>query len=167
MDPRLITADFNYLEKILDNKDLLYNCFEVFAYASQEVNDVRPDKFVADYILALHGQGDKDPLDIVTVATRFNKESINYWGDFLLLAKWFCYNSFPVPLKEDYIKGLDGCGTDAVPVFAVWTNVVEIDDNFKVENSDKALKRANERIKSWDNPPSVKFEDWELKQEIY
>jgi hypothetical protein len=167
MDPRLITTDFNYLDKLFNNKDLLYDCFEVFAYASQKVNDVRPDKLVADYVLALHGLEGKDTLSIADVAKRFNQESINYWTDFLLLAKWFCYNSFPDPLKEDYIKRLDGCGTDAVPAFALWTNVVEVDEHFKVINSDKALKRANERIKWWDSPPSVKFDEWELEQEIY
>jgi hypothetical protein len=167
MDPRLIASDFDYLDKLLDKNDLLYDCFEVFVYATQKRQDVRPNKLVADYILALHGKMDEATLNIVTQARESNKESITYWTDFLQLAKWFCYNSFPDPLKVDYIKGLNGCGTDAVQAFALWTNVVELDGDFKVVNSDKALKRANERIKSWDNAPSIKFEEWELEQEIY
>jgi hypothetical protein len=167
LDPRLIAANFNYLDKLLDNKDLLFNCFEVFTYGSQKPNVVRPDHVVADYILALHGQMDLDTLAITNVAKQFNKKTFNYWTDFLVLAKWFCNNSFPDPLKDDYVKGLNGCGTDAVPTFALWTNVIEIDERGRVLNSDKALKRANERIKCWDNPPSVKFEEWELEQEIY
>jgi hypothetical protein len=167
MDPRFIAADFDYLDKLLDNKHLLYDCFEVFSYASQNVNDVNPVQIVSDYILAAHGQADKEVLEIVNVARQFNKKSINYWTDFLLLAKWFCYNSFPDPLNEDYVRGLNGCGSDAVPVFALWTNAVEIDEHARVMNSDKALKRANERIKWWDNLTSIKFEEWELEQQIY
>jgi hypothetical protein len=167
MDPRLIASEFDYLDKLLENKDLLYNCFEVFAYASQKVNNIRPAHIVADYILTLHGQVNNNSLETINKARLFNKESVSYWTDFLLLAKWFCYNSFPDPLKEDYIKGLNGCGTDAVPIFALWTNVVEVDEHFRVTNSDKALKRANERIKWRDNAPTVKFEEWELEQEIY
>lgn len=167
MDPRLIASKFDYLDKLLDNKNLLFNCFEVFAYASQKVKDLRPDQVVADYILALHGHVNNNALEIINTARQFNKESISYWTDFLLLARWFCYNSFPDPLKDDYVKELNGCGSCAVPIFALWTNVVEIDEHFRVTNSEKALKRANERIKCWDNPPSVEFEEWELEQEIY
>jgi hypothetical protein len=169
LDPRLITAEFNYLEKLLSNPDTLYNCFEIFVYASRNNSLDNPDQIVTNYILSVHKKGDKAFSVLADQAKEFNsKQSISYWTDFLVLAKWFCYNSFPKPLIENYLKGLDGCGTDAVPAFAIWTNLIEIDEHSKPINSDQALTRANERIKTWDNvQPSVKFEEWELEQEIY
>ncbi len=160
LDPRLISGKTNYLDKLLDRPNNLYSCFEIFAYAAR-TNSPNSHRVVADYIIGLHERAAE--------AIEYNqKQSPSYWNDFLVLAKWFCRNSFPIPLNENYLKDLEGSGSTAVPTFAVWTNVVEVDESFKPVNSEFALKRANERIKQWDNvQPAIKFEDWELEQEIY
>jgi hypothetical protein len=90
-----------------------------------------------------------------------------FWREFLNFAYCFCNNSFPVPLQESYLPHLNGSGTDAVSAFAVWTNVLELDENQCPLNAAYALERANERILYWEQPPGKPFEEWELEQEIY
>jgi hypothetical protein len=190
LDQRLISADYHYLDKVLKKPDLLYNCFEIFAFAAQTSGLsgnflISPKKhegeekkyvwgmnhrFVADYIIQIHkgSTTNESAKSKMEQAKEFNKKHNNIWKDFLVLSKWFCYNSFPNPVNENYVSGLNGVGTDAVPVFAVWTNIVEVDENLNVLNSDFALRRANERIKLWDKEqPKQEFKEWELEQVIY
>jgi hypothetical protein len=169
LDHRLIVANFDYLDKLLANPNLVFNCFEIFVYEARLNSDAETNKKVADYILALHGVTNQSSTEIIDTAKKFNTEQpTTYWSDFLVLAKCFCFNSFPKPLNEEYLSDLNGCGSYAVPAFAVWSNVIEIDENLKPLNSEWALLRANERIKLWDEiKPSVEFADWELEQEIY
>lgn len=166
VDPRLIKADYNYLDKLLAHPKFLYNCFEIFAFAAQD-NKEKAEQIVGDYILDIHKDSDR-PSEILDAAVKFNSQQTNYWRDFLTLAKWFCFNSFPRPLSNSYLSDLDGNGSDAVPAFAVWTNSLEVDNLKRSTNSEQALNRANQRLKLWDNEtPSTKFEEWELEQEIY
>ncbi len=167
---KLLGADINYLEIALVNRQALYHCFEIFAAAPR--NGLEADNFsdaeglVADYLIAMH-KGDTATYEEARPNSSTGKD-IPFWQGFLNLAHCFCYNSFPIPLKQDYLPWLNGSGTDAVPVFAVWSNVLEIDKNQCPLNADYALKRANERLLLWDgvaeNPP---FAEWELEQEIY
>ncbi|MEP7265389.1 MAG: hypothetical protein ABI772_12870 [Bacteroidota bacterium] len=187
-DERLIFAEYDYLDVLLKNPELLYNCFEIFAHDYQtngkfrnpeirkkifyieekQYEKVYENPLVVDYIIALHENNNTAAKEIVYKAQNFNSRQNNLWKDFLILARWFCFNSFPNPVNENYVPGLYGVGTVAVPAFAVWTNVLEIDENLIILNSKEALQRANERIKLWDNEkPKSEFEYWELEQEIY
>ncbi len=166
VDPRLIKADYNYLDKLLAHPQLLYNCFEIFAFAVQD-NKEKAEQMASEYIIDIHKDGGRHS-EILETAKKFNSQQTNYWKDFLTLARWFCFNSFPRPLSNFHLDDLDGNGSDAVPVFAVWTNSLEVDNLRRSTNSEHALHRANQRLKLWDNEnPLIKFEEWELEQEIY
>lgn len=165
-NPKLIHAKYDYLDKLLSDKDLIYNCFEIFSYYAQnsEIKDL--NGAVTEYIIELHDEATK-VIDLKRVKEH-NSKTKTYWKDFLTLSKWFCYNEFPVKINAFNLKDLNGCGTDAVPVFSIWTNVVEIDTSGLVINSEYALQRANDRLKLWDNVKPLKpFSEWELEQEIY
>ena len=166
LDPRLIDYKFNYLDHLLGRRQELYNCFEIFAYYSQQAGALAPQSIVADYILELI-ENKKTKTDLNEISA-YNANSRSYWKDFLKLSKCFCHNQFPIPVENFDLTELNGNGTDAVPFFAVWTNVVEIGGNGTVINSDYALIRANERLKLWDNVQLAKpFDSWELEQELY
>jgi hypothetical protein len=167
---KLLGADIDYLQIALANRQVLYHCFEIFAAAPR--NGLEADNFsdaeglVADYLVALH-RGDADAYGEARPASPVST-AIPFWQEFLRVAHCFCYNSFPLPLKEDYVLWLDGSGTDAVPIFAVWSNVLEVDKNQCPLNADYALKRANDRLLLWDGvKESPPFAEWELEQEIY
>jgi hypothetical protein len=169
LDPRLIGVEFDYFQALQANRQALVNCFEIFAYATQGNRATPVSEIVANYILALHSQGDSADLALAHQAIDFNtRHPHTFWSAFLDLARRFCHNTFPRPLRADYVDTLAHNGTDAVPAFAVWTNVIEINDALAPLNAPWALQRANERLKLWENEqPAVKFEDWELEQEIY
>ena len=169
LEPRLIQLDYNYLDKLLDNPTLAYNCFEVFAFYAQQTEGEKPEKYVADYILEIHETSNTESTTIdLSEVKAFNAKTKSYWNDFLKLSKRFCHNNFPISVKAFNFKELNGVGTDAVPYFAVWTNVIEIDTAEVVTNSEHAFKRANERLKLWDGAEGIEaFSETELEQEIY
>jgi hypothetical protein len=164
---RIYSASYNYYEKLRTDPGLLYSCYEVFAFAVQNI-DEHPSNLVEEYICALHGDSDQSAAEIIDRVREFNKKQSNFWVDFLTLAWQFCYNAFADPVNESYLDKLENNGTDAIPVFAVWSNVVDIDEHLNVTNSHWALTRANARIKQWDGVhPQVPFKDWEIEQELY
>lgn len=167
---QLLGADIDYLGLVLADRQRLYNCFEIFAAAPRDgiesANYSIAEHLVADYLVDLHKTADAETAYIKARAKFTASIDIVFWREFLKLAHCFCTNSFPWPLQEDYMLWLTG--VDAVPVFAVWTNVLEVDKNQCPLNAEYALKRANDRLLLWDgkseDPP---FADWELEQEIY
>lgn len=166
---QLLGADVDYLERVVSNRQWLYNCFEIFAAAPhngiESANYGIATRLVADYLVDLHN-GDAEYAYPKAQARFTTSTGILFWQEFLKLANCFCHNSFPIPLKEDYMDWLTG--TDAVPVFAVWTNVLEVDEKQCPLNAANALKRANERLLLWDGKPAnPPFAEWELEQEIY
>jgi hypothetical protein len=168
LDHRLIGTNYDYLDKLLANHSLLYSCFEVFAYAAGTSEDGDLEKVVANYIIGLHEDAGASQGSLLFKAREFNANQDNYWTDFLQLARCFCLNTFPDPVSRDYLAGMNGVGSDPLAIFAFWTNVVEIDNDEKVTNSEYSLRRTNERIKAWDGRvPSKKFEPWEMEQELY
>jgi hypothetical protein len=171
LDSRLIFANYDYKDKLLNDPALVYNCFEIFAFAAQARSDENltdPDTLVADYILDIH-TGDDAPgsSSIIERSVAYNRGQKSFWNDFLNLARCFCFSSFPDPLQENSLLQYYGNGTDAVPPFAVWSNVIEVDEQLKPLNSEYALKRANMRMNLWDDALLKEFEEWELEQEIY
>lgn len=168
-DQRLIQSEFDYLDILLNDSDLLYNCFEIFAFCSQQPDIEDPQEYVADYILAIHKmENSKNKTIDLNEVKNFNSKTKTLWNDFLKLSKSFCHNDFPISVTTFDLKELKGCGTDSVPYFAVWTNVVEVDTKGLVTNSEYALKRANQRLKLWDKTePLGSFDESELEQEIY
>ena len=160
LTPKLIINENNYVNRILSDSKLLFECFRIFAISKQRDLKIDANEIVANFILRTKKEPFKSPeSDFI-----FN----NFWKDFLNLSQRFCFNQFPKTITDFNIKYFDGLGTDAVPYFAVWTNVVEIDKNFNVLNSDYALNRANERLLTWNGNFSLsEFEEWEIEQDIY
>src|SRR5687767_2402015 len=139
LDHRLIGTNYDYLEKLLTDYQLLYSCFEVFAYASATSEDGYPEKVVADYIIRLHEYADIPHDPLLSNAREFNATQDGYLNDFLQLARCFCLNTFTDPVSHDYLAGMNGVGSDPVAIFAFWTNVVEVDNDDKVTNSEYSL----------------------------
>lgn len=167
-DARLIVkAEYDYLELLLNDPKLLYNCFVVFAYSNQiETQDLK--NLVVDYIIALH-KNQKVAQDIIIEATLYCDSKDNFWNEFLKLSRCFCFNIFPEKVGCNYLGGLSGCGADALPPFALWTNVIEVNKNLISLNAEHAFQRANDKMKAlWDNvSPRVPFLPHELEQELY
>jgi hypothetical protein len=166
---QLLGADIDYLELVLADRELLYNCFKIFATAQRDgtssADYSATEHLVADYLVDLH-KGDAKAAYVKAQANLPASVDLPFWKEFLTLANCFCNNSFPIPLESDYIVWLTG--VDAVPVFAVWTNVLKVDKNQCPLNAEYALKRANERLLLWDGKPeNPPFAGWELEQEIY
>jgi len=160
LTPELIINENNYVKRILSDSKLLFECFKVFAISKQRDMKINANEIVADFILKTKKESFKSSeSDFI-----FN----NFWNEFLTLSQRFCFNQFPKKISDFNIKHFDGLGTDAVPYFAVWTNVIEIDEKYNVLNSDYALNRANERLLAWNGDFNVnEFEEWEIEQDIY
>jgi hypothetical protein len=161
LDPRLINVEFDYLDLLLNNPKLLYNCFEIFAFDYQTKGkhrnpEIRKEIFIiegeklektyenrleVDYIIALNSEKELEAEKIRKKAFGFNSIQNNFWNDFLKLSWQFCFE-FVSKIDSFNLVDLYNCGTDAVPAFAAWTNVVEINEISKVLNSEFALKRA-------------------------
>ncbi len=165
LDPRFFKKEYNYLDKLLSSPSDLYKCFEIFVYSFVNDKNIKPETYVTNFIINLHeNKGDIIKMDLIHSEIILN----DFWLSFLELSKNFCFNSFENPMKDNYLLELNGCGSDAVLYFSVWTNIIQIDENWNVLNKKEASMRANERIKMWENyVPLIQFEDWELEQEIY
>lgn len=161
LDKRLIDLcdeKIYYVNFLVNNPKVLYNAFIIFS-SNYEKNYERANKLVADYVLAAMNGNTEIPVSIDTLSP--------FWQAFMQFVHCFCFNTFPNPMTTNYLADMNGVGTDAVPAFAVWSNVVEI-ENEKVINNDYAIRRANERIKMWEGiEPKVSFQEWELDQEIW
>ena len=158
----LIFLKEDYLPHLLSNNELLYNCFKIFASEKNNDYKVNPENEIKDYIINYIKNKKLQKIEI--------KNLNDFWINFLKLSKVFCYNEFTQKVLNFNLLDFSGVGSDAVPYFAVWTNVVEIDENFNVLNKEFALKRANERLLLYDDSLKLaipKFESWELEQELY
>lgn len=137
---------------------MLYNAFMIFS-SNYEKHYGESNKLVADYILAVMNDNTDISVSIDTLPP--------FWQAFMQFVHCFCLNTFPNQMTTNYLADMNGVGTDAVSAFAVWSNVVEI-ENEEVINNDYAIRRANERIKMWEGiEPKVSFQEWELDQEIW
>jgi hypothetical protein len=156
----LIIYKKDYLVYILNDSEFLFNCFQIFANEKNESLEKNPNEKISNYIInKIENKLDKN------IESKILNE---FWTDFLKLSIRFCYNEFPKEIKKFSIVDLYGNGTDSVPYFAVWTNVIEIDENYKVLNSEFALNRANERLLMWENKKNIiEFESWEIEQVLY
>jgi hypothetical protein len=172
MDSRLIFAEYHYVEKLISNPKLLSNCFLVFADAMNNPNPnffnenmeqdhlkigFSAENIVANYILSLEDRNQTYELPKIN-------ELSSFWQEFLRVADEFFLN----PYDNEFLQGLNGCGTDAVPYFAVWTNVIELDEKINVTNASYSLQRAQDRLSLMHGIlPKKPFEAWELDQEIW
>ncbi len=162
LTPKLIQED--YVERLIANPDLLYGCFEVFAKNyflgknyQKSVSEV--ESFISKNEIY---SNDKNSIEIVSLTKN------SFWFHFLQIAEIFCKGSFPVEVTSFNLEEFNGNGTSAVPFFSIWLNNVELDSKGNMLNFDYSLKRANERLKRWDDvEPERPFEDWELEQAIY
>lgn len=157
LSPELLFNKENYIDEFIDQPEKLVTCFEIFSEAKSK------DK---EYNKAV-----KDVVKYITTSN-FNKtiELSLFWKELVRASEVFCYNQFEFPIKSFKLSNLNGCGSDAVPYFATWTNTLEIDETGNCLNSEMALKRANERLLLWDSHPAHSFKAFsekELMQEIY
>lgn len=161
LDKRLIDLydkKIYYVNFLIKNQKVLYNTFIIFS-SNYEKHYGNSNKLVTDYILsALEGNAEiHNSIDTLPP----------FWQAFMQFVHCFCFNTFPFPMISNYLADMEGVGTDAVPAFAVWTNVIEL-ENGEVINNDYAIRRANERMKIWEGvEPNVSFKEWELDQEIW
>ncbi len=154
----------NYLDTLLSKPQELYNCFEVFTYSMQKADGLPANGAVSDYIESILEHKSQD----LSKIEKFNKSQNNYWIDFLELAHKFCFDELSIKGYKVDLKSLHGCGTDAVPIFAVWTNIIELDDKDQITNKQYVLNRLIERFSpEIQNDYFPKFEEWEIEQEIY
>ena len=165
---KLLFSDFNYVDVLLNNQGTLYNCFEIFVFANRkQLDDITG--FIANYIIMVC-EKNEDAYKLSEQAISFNVLNNNdFWVGFLKLAKCFCFNLFEDKINNDYLKGLDGCGSDALPAFAVWSNCIEINNDMTSVNAEFALKRSNERMKFLFDGiiPKLPFSEQEIEQELY
>ena len=155
LDNNLISNHSNYVRELIENQQKLHRCFEIFANCKTSgMTYSQSTHEVSDYII-------KDDYNTEICPSPF-------WREFLNVSKTFCFNEFELPISAFKLDDLDGCGTDAVPFFAVWTNNIEIDEEGECLNKTHSLKRANERL-LLDDPNYIieSFSEEELEQEIY
>lgn len=154
----------DYLDHLLNDPTVLYNCFEVFVYSMQNQNLLPLNGAVCEYIEQIMAGKEPELNQIIN----YNQQGLNYWRDFLDLAHKFCFNELQDSGIKIDLKSLKGTGTDAVPIFAVWTNIIEVDSENRITNSDYAINRLLQRFTINRHGIYIpKFEDWEIEQEIY
>lgn len=168
LDQRLIFLEVDYLDILTNKPSILYNCFEIFANHTQNSNTSIAKEHVVEYIVDVSTRDKSASFTNKSDELKISHFKANpFWKDFLELARRFCFLEFEIPLNSFDLRGLNGNGADAVPYFAIWTNVIELDEDGNIKNSEFALRRANERLKLWDDAQSYIFSEDELEQEIY
>jgi hypothetical protein len=164
LSAKLIQRSGNYLDVLLTSPKLILNCFEVYTHSRQLKDDTSAIADVTNYIERVLDGFEPHLHEIL----KDNQRLANYWCDFLNLANKFCFNK----LQKDGIiidlKSLNGCGSDAVPIFAVWTNIIELDSDQKITNSDFVFHRLVQRFSVNRHGMFIpKFESWEIHQMLY
>lgn len=82
---------------------------------------------------------------------------------FYLVNGTFCANV--IPDEMDYSSVFDDPSALEM-TFAIWSNVLELDDNGDVINDDTATRRAAQFVRRYIDPSYIvepPFEDWELE----
>lgn len=165
---QLIGVD--YVFRLVREPLLLENVFRLFTEAlRQHALGERADNRAEEYLVAYFVNQDLEQAQTL-LATVSNKQPDDVYTHFFQLACHFIYNTFAGPIQlPDYLLGLDGVGTDAVPAFAVWTNVVNAPAPDDATAHARALQRANDRARAQldGNLPQEPFTEWELEQEVY
>jgi len=165
-DPRLIFHKIDYLKQILIRPDIVLSCFDIFIYNIRKDNYSKANQAVTDYILLYIEGKDLPCLDKIVLQ---NQNLKSYWSSFRDLAYLFCFDKLSSDKnnKVNLIE-FDGTGYRAVPLFATWTNVIDIDENEGVLNHEYAKERAIQRyfVKS-EEELFQNFEEWEYEQEIH
>ena len=165
LTPALYTSENDYLPPLLRNPGELERVFALFAH------DLRTSQraTAADYLLARYAQPDEEPAAALLAQLPADPPP-DVYTHLLELARCFAHNTFPDPIRHPrYLLDLEGCGTDAVRVFALWTNVVmQMAATSAEPDYAAALRRANERARDYfdGQPPTVPFTDKDLDQEI-
>lgn len=168
LHPKLIGED--YVFRLVREPHLLENAFRLFSEAlRQHAPGERADHRAAEYLVAHFVTGDLAHAQAL-LATAPMDQPDDVYAHFFQLAHRFIHNTFADPIQlPHYLSGLDGVGTDAVPAFAVWTNVVNAPAPDDASAYARALQRANARARvQFDGVfPQESFSEWEWEQEIY
>lgn len=162
---KLIQQEFDYINYLIKYPEKVFRILKIFAekYDHDDYNDI--ELSISDIII--------DDFNNIQLIDNYKIESnlvlSDFWKEFIEISHIFCFNKFSLKVDGFKLEDFDGNGTDALPYFAVWTNIIEIDVDEKVLNSKLAKQRANERLLLWNSldKSSVKFEDWELEQQLY
>ncbi|MGI4863260.1 MAG: hypothetical protein ACRYFZ_05005 [Janthinobacterium lividum] len=117
-DMYIIGEGPNYVDHWLADKSLAYQYFEGFAFKMRTAHYLDFKQLVGESEPLMQSATTRNKLQVETPDSSLLPED-NFWKAFLELAQHFCYNSFPRPAEEEYFLDLCGCGTSAVPVFAV------------------------------------------------
>lgn len=169
LTPQLYVAENDYLPSLLQSPTELERVFALFAH------DLRTGRegwqgLADDYLMARHARPDEARAAALLAQLPVDPPS-DVYAHFLELARCFVHNTFTDPIRHPrYLLDLEGCGTDAVRVFALWTNVVMQTAGPSTEpDYPAALRRANERARHYFDGqlPVIPFTDAELDQEIW
>ena len=187
-DHSLIILEYDYRDKLIKDRQLLLNCFILFVYdkltfgnflyrnVGEKKFEIDSNEFekkyyrinCVDYIHAIHNDNLDYYSEIINEANIFIANSNSFWCDFIELARCYCFEDFPQPIVESYLSYEQINGTDSVPPFAIWTNILEVDYQMKSLNGEFALRKANQRMNlPQDARPIDYFSESELDQEIY
>ena len=158
LSSKLIKQEFDYIHYLLQSPRKLFSILKFFAENYEEKSYVEIQDIISDMIILDY----KNLMNLEILHFDNNLQVSDFWKEFINLSYAFCFNKFQEKIENFNLQDFEGCGTDALPYFAVWTNVVEISEKNIVLNPKVALKRANERLLS-----NVKFQDWEIEQELY
>ena len=167
LTPDLYTAENYYLPPLLKEPAELERVFALFAH---DLRTGGSAGLAADYLRARYARPD-EARAAALLAQLPTHPPPDVYARFLELARCFVHNTFPDPIHNSrYLTDLEGCGTDAVRVFALWTNVVmQMAAASAAPDYAAALRRANERARDYFDGqlPAVPFTDEELDQEIW
>ncbi|OGX83527.1 hypothetical protein BEN47_17485 [Hymenobacter lapidarius] len=165
---KLIGVD--YVFRLVREPQLLENAFRLFTEAlRQHAPGGRADNRATEYLVAYFVTQDLEQAQTL-LATAPVDQPDDVYAHFFQLACHFIHNTFADPIQSPhYLFDLDGCGTDAVPAFAVWTNVVNALAPDDATAYARALRRANDRarVQLDGYRPQEPFSEWEWEQEIY
>ncbi|RZK31611.1 MAG: tetratricopeptide repeat protein [Hymenobacter sp.] len=166
--PKLIGE--NYVFHLVRDLPQLENAFRLFTEAlRQHPKGGRADNRAEEYLVACYVNKDREQARAMVAAVP-NEQPNDVYAHFFQLAQHFIYNTFAEPIQDpEYLRDLDGLGVIAVPPFALWTNVVNASAPNEAAAYARALRRANDRVRSMydGQEPAEPFQDWELEQEIY
>ena len=164
LDFELIQKTFGdgYNDKLKSNAELFYKVACVYINQEIKLSPTWPDtKRLGKFICQLYADNiDTDDFN-EDWEKDFGTEKPNFSSDFKKFTKWFIEsNTVPSVTYIDYI----GDGASFVEqCFAIWANVVKIENN-QVINNEYAIERVEQYIKSYYITDYIdNLEDWECE----
>lgn len=163
LDFELIEKTFGpgYYDKLKSNTDLFYRTTCVYINQEIKLNPSWPDtKKLGMFICQLYNDS-IDKNEFVDWETNFETQQNDFSTDFKNFTKWFI-SSTTVP-NVTYIDYIGDGASFVEQCFAIWANVVKIENN-RVTNNGHAIERVEQYMKSYYTPGYTdNLEEWECE----